>query len=35
MNATVLNVSGCGNSPAGPPVLGAATSVPVRLIQAP
>ncbi len=36
-NVTVLNVSGCGSSP-GPPtsaVQGAATSVPVRLIQAP
>jgi hypothetical protein len=35
ISATVLNVSGCGNSPAGTPVQGAATSVPVRLIQAP
>jgi len=36
INATVLNVSGCGSSP-GPStsaVQGAATSVPVRLIQA-
>jgi hypothetical protein len=36
MMVTVLNVSGCGNAPApGPAVQGAATSVPVRLIQGP
>jgi hypothetical protein len=35
IHATVLNVSGCGNAPAGPAIQGAATSVPVRLIQAP
>jgi hypothetical protein len=36
IRATVLNVSGCGNAPApGPAVQGAATSVPVRLIQGP
>jgi hypothetical protein len=34
-NITILNVSGCGNSPAGTAVQGAATSVPVRLIQQP
>lgn len=33
ITATVLNVSGCGNSPAGTPLQGAATSVPVRLVQ--
>ena len=35
INATVLNVSGCGNAPVGTAIQGAATSVPVRLIQAP
>jgi hypothetical protein len=34
-NVTVLNVSGCGNAPAGTAIQGAATSVPVRLIQGP
>jgi len=33
MDVTVLNVSGCGNAPTGTAILGAATSVPVRLIQ--
>ena len=35
INATVLNVSGCGSTPVGTAIQGAATSVPVRLIQAP
>ena len=35
IHATILNVSGCGNSPTGPAIQGASTSVPVRLIQAP
>ena len=35
ITATVLNVSGCGNAPLGTAIQGAATSVPVRLIQAP
>jgi len=35
IDATVLNVSGCGNAPAGTAIQGAATSVPVRLIQPP
>ncbi len=34
MKVTVLNVSGCGNAPTGAAIQGAATSVPVRLIQA-
>jgi hypothetical protein len=36
-NATILNVSGCGNSlsTSVPAIQGAATSVPVRLIQGP
>lgn len=35
ITAHVLNVSGCGSSPSGTAIQGAATSVPVRLIQAP
>jgi hypothetical protein len=37
ITATVLNVSGCGSSPPSPvaAVQGAATSVPVRLVQSP
>ena len=33
LDVVVLNVSGCGNAPTGTAVQGAATSVPVRLIQ--
>ena len=35
VSAYILNVSGCGSSPSGTAIQGAATSVPVRLIQTP
>ena len=35
IDATVLNVSGCGNASAGTAIQGSATPVPVRLIQLP
>ena len=35
ISVTVLNVSGCGNTPSGTPIQGSGSSVPVRLIQAP
>lgn len=35
ISAHILNVSGCGSLPGGTAIQGAATSVPVRLIQAP
>ena len=33
MNATILNVIGCGSSPSGSPVLGSGAPIPVRLIH--